>query len=333
MEEIKEIRTLLSSPKDIVIISHRNPDGDALGSSWALKYFLEKFHHSVKVIFPSEYPPIFSFVKDIENSIIYDFTPDKAIEAIKQAEIIYCLDFNGLDRVDKMGPIIAESRAKKILIDHHLDPEDFTDYMFSDPTASSTCELIFQFIEDLGELQHMDKRISETLFIGLITDTGSFKYSTNPRTYAVASRLKNYGADDYFIQDKIFNSLKEKNLKLLGHCLANRFELLPEYKTGIIHLTRKDYADFEIARGDTEGIVNYILMVQGIEVAAFITEQPTIVKLSLRSKGDISVQEIARNHFKGGGHKNASGGAAYAKLSDVIDKFKKVLPKYISEVT
>jgi len=333
MDEIKEIRALQSSPRDIVIISHRNPDGDALGSSWALKYFLEKFHHSVKVIFPSEYPPIFNFVEDIDKSIIYDFTPDRAIAAIEQAEIIYCLDFNGLDRVDKMGLLIAESKAKKILIDHHLDPEDFADFVFSDPTASSTCELIYQFIEDLEESHQIDKRISETLFIGLITDTGSFKYSTNPRTYSVASKLKSYGADDYYIQDKIFNSLKEKHLRLLGHCLANRFELLPEYNTGIIHLTRKDYADFEIARGDTEGIVNHILMVQGIEVAAFITEQPTIVKLSLRSKGDISVQEIARKHFRGGGHKNASGGAAYAKLSDVIDKFKRVLPDYINKAT
>lgn len=329
MEGIKEIKSLLGSPKDIVIISHRNPDGDALGSAWALKYFLDKFHHSSKVIFPSEYPPIFNFVKDIKDSIIYDFTQEKAIEAIKKAEIIFCLDFNGLDRIDKLGPYVEESKAKKILIDHHLDPEDFAHYILSDSSASSTCELIYQFIEELGETSKMDQSISEAIFIGLITDTGSFKYSTNPKTYQVASKLKSFGADDYYLQDKIFNSLKEKHLRLLGHCLANRFELIPEYKTGIIHLTRKDYADFEIARGDTEGIVNYILKLEGIEVAAFISEQPSIVKLSLRSKGDISVQEIARNHFRGGGHKNASGGAAYAKLQDVITKFKKVLPNYI----
>ena len=258
MTEIEEIKYLLKTPKEVVILSHRNPDGDAIGSSFALKYFLESFMHSVKVIFPSEYPPIFDFVHNIDQSIIYDFEQDKAIKTIVKAELIFCLDFNGLDRIDKMGDFVDKSGAKKFLIDHHLDPEPFADFQFSDTTASSTCELIYQFIEDLDEIRKLDKQISETLFIGLITDTGSFRYSTNPRTYKVASILKAFGADDYYIQDKINNSLNEKHLRLLGHCLANRLEVLSEYQTGIIHLNKQDYKDFDIQRGDTEGVVNYI---------------------------------------------------------------------------
>jgi len=328
-EEILKIKELLAFPKAISIITHRNPDGDALGSSLGLKHLLEKLNHSVKVILPSEYPLNFSFLKDIDDCMVFDLSHDECRAQIKQSDIVFCLDFNSLDRIDKLGLSVQESSAQKILIDHHLDPEPFADYVFSDIAASSTCELVHRFIYLIGEDSKFDPVIGQALFAGIITDTGSFKYGTNPYTYEAASDLKSRGVDDYGLQDKIYNSLTEKQLRLLGHALANRMEIIPEYGAGIIALTKKDYVDFEIQRGDTEGIVNYLLMISGINVAAFIREQPTIVKLSLRSKGDISVQEIARNHFNGGGHKNASGGAAYAKLDDIVQRFKSVLPKYI----
>jgi len=329
--EIQEIKALLATPRAITILTHRNPDGDALGSSLALKFFLEKFNHVAKVILPSEYPTNFAYLAGIEDCLVYDLTRDKAVEAIKSAEIIFCLDFNALDRIDRLGLVVDEASAKKILIDHHLDPEPFADFIFSDTTASSTCELIHRFIMDLGEGKRIDNNIGEALFTGLITDTGSFKYSTNATTYKVAADLKDRGVDDYTLQDNIFNTYTEKQLRLLGHALANRMEIIPEYRAGVVALTKQDYIDFDIQRGDTEGIVNYILMLDGIKVAAFIREQPTIVKLSLRSKGDISVQDMARKHFKGGGHKNASGGAAYAKLEDIVDRFKRVLPDYVEK--
>jgi len=327
--ELKEINDMIAFPKNVVIITHRNPDGDALGSSLGLRFFLEKFNHNIKVVLPSEYPSNFHFLPGVDDCLVFDLQPDATREAFKNADIIFCLDFNALDRVDKIGPAIDEARGKKILIDHHLDPEPFVDYTFSDTGASSTCEMIHRFIHDLGEGDKIDAQIGEALFTGLITDTGSFKYSTNPDTYGVAADLKKRGVDDYTLQDRIFNTLTEKQLKLLGHALVNRMEVIPELKTGIIALTKQDYLDYEIQRGDTEGIVNFILMMDGIKVAAFIREQPTIVKMSFRSKGDISVQALARDHFRGGGHKNASGGAAYAKLEDIIKRFKKVLPDYI----
>ncbi len=327
-----EIKQLLSIPKDITILTHRNPDGDALGSSLALLSYLEKGGHNVKVVLPSEYPRIFGYMPSIKKCLVYDLNRDKALEAIKKAEVIFCLDFNGLDRIDKMGLEVSESRAKKILIDHHLDPEPFADYVFSETTASSTCEMIYQFIVDLEDKDKIDVPIGECLMTGLITDTGSFKYSTNPRCYAVAAALKEIGVDDYTLNDRIYNTLTEKQLRLLGHCISNRLELIPEYSTGIIALTKDDYHNYKIGRGDTEGIVNYILMIDGIKVAAFLREQPTIVKMSFRSKGDISVADIARNHFNGGGHKNAAGGAAYAKLEDIVNRFKKELPNYVDKI-
>ncbi len=330
MEKIEDLKSQLSYPKDIVIISHRNPDGDAIGSSMAFRYFLEEYGHVVKVIYPSEYPVAFEFIKGIDQCIIFDSEPQKAALEIEKAEIIACLDFNALDRIDKLGPLVNNSKATKLLIDHHLDPEPFADFSLSETTASSTCELVYKFIQLLGEDRKINTFISELLFIGLITDTGSFKYSTNPYTYEVASELKKKGADDYKMQDLIHNTMTPKQVALLGHCLANRLELLPELTAGIITLTKQDYIDFDISRGDTEGIVNYVLMMKGMKVAAFITEQPTIVKLSLRSKGDISMQELARKYFNGGGHKNASGGAVYNKLENVVDKFKNVLPEFLN---
>jgi len=331
-EDILELQSYLSVPKDITIIAHRNPDGDALGSAIGLRLYLEKKGHFVKVVMPSESPKIFSYLPNFYDVIVFDLKHDVAREALSSADCIFCLDFNGLDRVDKLGVTIQNSNAKKVMIDHHLDPEPFVDHMFSDIDASSTCELVYNFIEDMGDADKIDEAIGQCLFTGLITDTGSFKYNTRPRTYVVASKLKEVGVDDYVLNDTINNSLKPKNLFLLGHCLANRMEIMDEYGAGLIYLTKDDYANFDIQRGDTEGIVNYMLMIKSVKVAAFITQQPSIVKISLRSKGDISVQEIASKYFNGGGHKNASGGALYTSLKDMITKFKSVIPDHLPKV-
>lgn len=332
MTEIESIKTKLMISTDIAIIAHRNPDGDALGSSIALQLLLEKLHHQVKVVMPSEHPNNFNFLPRVDDIIVFDQEHDKAREALTKANIIFCLDFNGLDRVDKLGITIEDSKAFKVMIDHHIDPEPFVDCMISDSSASSTCEMVYDFITDLGHNDKIDPIIGECLMTGIITDTGSFKYNTNPHVYQISGELKAKGVDDYRLNDLIYNTMTEKQLRILGHCFSQRFEVVPEYQTGIIALTKEDFATFDIQRGDTEGIVNYVLMMKGINMAAFIREQPSIVKLSLRSKGDISVQELSRKHFKGGGHKNASGGAAYMKLEDVVNKLKRVLPEFIKKV-
>ncbi len=330
MENITELKALLNIPKDIVIVTHRNPDGDAIGSSLALMHFLQYNGHQVKVIAPSEYPDFLLWMPGAEKVLIYDNDPEDAQKAINEAQMVFCLDFNALDRIDKVGDLIdaRKKQLKLVMIDHHLFPDPFCDFMLSDTTASSTCELIYDFIKLLGAEADLDKTIGECIFTGILTDTGSFKYSTSPKLFRIVAELIDHGVDDYLLQDLIFNSMEEKQLRLLGHCLHNRMEILPEYSTGIITLTKEDYGTFDIQRGDTEGIVNFLLKLKKVKMAAFITEQPTIVKLSLRSKGDIDVQDIARKHFKGGGHKNAAGGSSFQTLKSTIRRFKAVLPNY-----
>ena len=330
MIEIQELQKRLATPKPIAIITHRNPDGDAIGSSLAMKFFLEKYGHTCKVILPSEYPVIFEYMPRIHEAIIYDQEKNKAIDALAEAEIIFCLDFNGLDRVDTLGPYVQDAKAFKALIDHHIDPEPFADYYMSDTSASSTCELVYRFINELDEIKKMDLDIATCLFTGLITDTGSFTYATNPNVFRVAADLKEMGVDDYSLNDYIFNSWTERQLKILGHSLRNRMTIYKELSAGVIYLDKQDYRKYQISRGDTEGVVNYILKIKGMKVAAFIREMPAgDIRLSLRSKGDISVQELAREYFNGGGHKNASGGSSDKSLQDTIEKFVSILPYYL----
>ncbi|MCH2082989.1 MAG: bifunctional oligoribonuclease/PAP phosphatase NrnA [Saprospiraceae bacterium] len=332
MENLQELKSFLSQARDIIITTHRNPDGDAIGSSLGLYHYLEDRGHSVKIISPSEYPDFLAWMPEVEKIMIYDIEPEESEKAIQKAEIIFCLDFNALDRIDKVGEIIDKHNCLKVMIDHHLYPENFVDYIISDTTASSTCEMVFDFIVDLGHKHFLNHKIGDCLFTGILTDTGSFKYSTSAKLFRIVADLLDLGVDDYMLQDLIFNSMKEKQLRLLGHCLYNRMEILPEYGTGIIYLTKEDYSTYNIKRGDTEGIVNFLLKINGIKMAAFIMEQPTIVKISLRSKGDFSVQEIAKRHFKGGGHKNASGGASFQGLNATLKKFKELLPRYKSHL-
>jgi phosphoesterase RecJ-like protein len=332
MENIQELKSLLSSPKEIVIVTHRNPDGDAIGSSLALLHFLKKLGHHSTIICPSEYPGFLEWMEGIFDVIIFDSDQDRTREIIEKANFVFCLDFNSMDRIDKVGEQILALKAPIVMIDHHLEPESFANFILSDPTASSTSELIFDFIHQLSYQEHLDTTIGECIFTGILTDTGAFKYATSPKLFRIVAALLELGVDDFALQDMIFNSLNEKHLRLLGHCLYNRMEILPEYQTGIITLTKEDYAAFDIQRGDTEGIVNYILKLQGIKFAAFITEQPTIVKISLRSRGNFSVQEIAQKHFKGGGHRNAAGGASFIGLKATMRKFRELLPLYAEQL-
>jgi len=328
MENINELKTILSIPRNIVITTHRNPDGDAIGSSLGLYHFLNEFGHTVRIIVPSEFPEFLNWLPHSDRILVYDIDPNEPEELLQRADIIFCLDYNSLERVDKMGEIIAPLKCTKVLIDHHLYPENFADFVLSDITASSTSELIYDFVVELGEEKIIDTTIGECLFTGILTDTGSFKYATSSKLFYLAGKLLALGVDDAKLQDLIFNSLSEKNLRLLGHVLHNRMEILDEYETGIITLTKEDYEDFDIQRGDTEGLVNYLLKLKNIKVAVFIHEQPKITKISLRSKGDFSVEEIARDHFKGGGHRNASGGFSYIGLRPTVKKFKSILPEY-----
>ena len=334
MENLEQLKAILAVPKNIVITSHRNPDGDAIGSSLGLYLYLNKLGHTSRVIFPSEYPDFVAWMPDADKILIHDIDPEESDELVKNADVIFCLDYNSLDRIDKLGESIEKSKdAILVMIDHHLYPDLRAEFQISETSASSTSELIYDFMNMMGDLVHLDVPIGECLMAGIMTDTGSFKYSTSSKLFKIVANLLDRGVDDVKLQDLLFNSLNEKYLRLLGHCLNNRMEIIDEYQTGIITLNRNDYDRFDIQRGDTEGIVNYLLKLKNVRFAAFITEQPTIVKLSLRSKGDLSVQEIAKKHFKGGGHKNASGGSSFSGLKNTVNKLKQILPEYKEQLT
>ncbi len=320
------LRQLIRQPSHVVIVTHKNPDGDALGSTLALSAVLNKLLHNVTVVLPNDFPPVFNFLTGIDKVIIGEMTPEEAVNAFERADIIFCLDFNALDRIDRFGLDVMASRAIKVLIDHHIDPEPFADYSISKPEASSTSELIYDFLVDMGLEKYIDISIAEALYTGILMDTGSFRYATNPRVFEISAALKRIGMDDYMLQIRLFNSMTEKQLKLLGHCLANRLEMISEYQAGIIWLDKDDYKQWSIGRGDTEGIVNYILMVRNMKLAVFITEQQNVTKLSFRSKGNINVQEICHNYFNGGGHRNASGGQIKASIEETIAKVKEIIP-------
>ncbi|MCO6461471.1 MAG: DHH family phosphoesterase [Saprospiraceae bacterium] len=333
MQEVKDLLQLLGEPCNVVITSHRNPDGDAVGSCLALKYILEKKFFNVKVALPSEFPDVLAWMTDADDILVYDREKERVIEAIEKADIVFCLDFNTLSRIDKMGEAIAASSAKIVMIDHHLYPDNFAHILISDPEGvSSTCELLFVVFKEAGWLNILPSESLDALLVGLITDTGSFKFSIRTKTLSHASEIVALGGDIEKVQDRLNNHQSEKWLKLLGHCLSKRMIIYPEKKAGLIYLTKKDYIDFNILRGDTEGIVNYLLQLDVVHVAGFITEQPTIIKVSLRSKGNFSVQQMASEYYKGGGHKNASGGSFYGSLKQAISLFEEAIDKYKVEI-
>ncbi|CAH1000527.1 Bifunctional oligoribonuclease and PAP phosphatase NrnA [Neolewinella maritima] len=329
---IEEARHLLATPQEIVIFSHRNPDGDAVGSSLGLLHYLRGRGHDVTILLPSNYPEFLGFLPEVEQIVIYDDQTEQAEARIASATLFFLLDFNSFDRVDKMADSMKDDARPRIMIDHHLDPQPIAAPIFSRPERSSTCEMVYEFIDELGDANRVNSTISDCLYAGILTDTGGFKYSTTPLLFRTAARLLEAGTDAYKVADHVWNNMSEKQLRLLGHCLANRMELLPEYRTGLIYLTKEDYEHFDIQRGDTEGVVNYILRMPEMMIAAFIHEQPTIVKLSLRSKGEMDVQQICKALFRGGGHRNAAGGASFAPLGSTINRFKKALPRYAEEI-
>ena len=327
--ELNQLKTFLSEPRKVVITTHKGPDGDAMGSSLALYNYLLKKGHSVHVITPNDYPSFLKWMKGEEYVIEYCFHEEKAKKITESAELIFCLDFNTLSRIDTYAPIVERSNALKVLIDHHQQPDTF-DFNFSDASASSTAQLIFEFLELLDDTEEIDQDIAECLYAGIMTDTGNFRFnSVCSKTHQVVSFLIEKGARNDWVYDKIHDNNSVNRLKLLGYCLSEKMEVLSDLGVSIITLTQKELQRFNFKKGDTEGVVNYALSIEGVNVAAFMVERDGIIKISFRSKGDISVNQLARDHFNGGGHINAAGGSA-STMQEAIIKFKRNISNYIN---
>lgn len=331
-QDISNIKQLLSVSKKIVIVPHKNPDGDAIGSTLGLYHYLLKGNHKVTVITPNDYP---SFLKWIpgEKSILKHDSQTKACDAlINDADIIFTLDFNAFHRTGNMESILSESTAIKIMIDHHQAPDTYATYMFSDVSMSSTCEMVYHFIDMLDDLNLLDTNISTCLYVGIMTDTGSFRFSsTSSKTHQIIAHLIENGANNAHIHNNVYDTNTYKSLQLLGCALTN-LKVIPEYRTAYITLSQEELNSFDYKKGDTEGIVNYGLSLENVVLAAIFIEdkQEGIIKISLRSKGPFSVNDMSRAHFEGGGHINAAGGKSNLSLHDTVEKFISILPSYNS---
>lgn len=329
------VEKTLSSPKQIVITTHHKPDGDALGSALAMYHWLKPKGHNVRVIVPSDFPNFLDWMPGRDEISIYPADREGNNQFIADAEVIFCLDFNALSRIHLMEDTVAASSALKIMIDHHLDPQGFDDYRHWDSKASATAELVYDFIANtMGEPETITSKMADCLYTGIMTDTGSFRYSnTSSDVHRTVADLIDRGARHWKIHEYIFNSATENRLKFLGYCLLHRLEVLPEFNTAFFSVSTDDLARFNVGTGDTEGLVNYALSLNGIRLAALIIDRVELVKLSLRSLGDFPCNEVCREHFNGGGHRNASGGNSSLSLEETVTHFKSILPIYKERLT
>jgi len=334
-EAIVALKKLLNSPKNIVIISHKNPDGDAIGSSLALGLYLKAKHHNISVIMPNDFPEFLKWMPDSDSILIYDYKTKICDEKIAAADLIFTLDFNALSRVDTMQHVLENAKADFVMIDHHQEPDDYARFTYSDTSICATAQMVFHFIEKMGDIHLLNKDIAENLYTGIMTDTGSFRFrSTTSTTHRVVAQLIDLGVDNAKVHQNVFDANSAQRMQLLGVALQN-LNILPEYKTAYITLSQEELDAHSHKKGDTEGFVNYALSVKDVVFAVIFIEhkEEGIVKMSLRSTGDFSVNEFAKKHFNGGGHKNASGGRSELSLEETVSQFIRILQDYKTQLT
>jgi phosphoesterase RecJ-like protein len=324
MQPITKIIPLLKEPKTIVIVMHQKPDADAMGSCLGLYHVLIALGHTVAVISPTNWAEWLSWMPGAESVIDYELNTPKSNELLEGADWIFCLDFNVLHRTRKMTEPIGKAPGVRILIDHHQQPQkEVFAYGMSDTSKSSASEMVFDFIESAGQADKINQAVAECLYAGVMTDTGSFRFSSaSASVHRMVAVLKDTGLDHSKVHENLFDNFLENRLRFIGHALINRMEVMYEYNTALITIPWKDLVKFQIRTGDTEGLVNYGLTIQGIKFAALIIDRDEEIKCSFRSKGGFDVNQFARNYFEGGGHRNAAGGHSSETLDETIQRFR-----------
>ena len=335
-KNIAVLKELLVGEKNIVIIPHTNPDGDAIGSSLALMHVLNKLQHKAEIVSPNEPPYFLKWTPGFDKIIYFDNDKKVCLSKIQNAEIIFTLDFNDLNRIGEMKDIVNSSNARIVMIDHHQNPKDYTDIVFSEPSTGSTCELLYEIIIQMGYEKIINSRIASCLYLGIMTDTGSFQYSNvSHRTHEIVSKLISNEINQSEIHNKVYNDSSISRLKVLGSALKNLHQI-KELNTAYMFLKRENLKELDFKKGDSEGIVNYGLSLKNIIFSViFIEDMEDInkVKISFRSQGNFSCNEFANDHFNGGGHINAAGGIHNGPIQETINKFKKVINKYKNKLT
>tara|TARA_A100001015_G_scaffold280424_1_gene342621 strand:+ start:122 stop:1135 length:1014 start_codon:yes stop_codon:yes gene_type:complete len=324
MRPITDLIPVLNDFKKIIITTHANPDADALGSSLGLFHFLKARGHEVQIITPTDYPNFISWLPGNDQVLEFNSTnKDLVLEMIQSYALIFCLDFSDLKRVNGLADAVATSPALKVMIDHHLEPENFDDYRLWDVSAAATAELIYDFIISFDEKKAITADIANCLYAGIMTDTGSFRYgNTTSKVHRTVAELIDLGANVNKVSRSIYDTNTINRLRFIGFSLLEKLIVDPKNNIAYFSISEKDIQQFDLKKGDTEGLVNYALSIQGIIMATIIKEDHGEVKLSFRSTGDFAVNKFASDHFEGGGHKNASGGISYLSLEATIEKFK-----------
>ena len=327
-KEFSEIKGLLSQPKNHVIIPHRNPDGDAMGSSLALYEYLVNKGHEAVVLAPTSYPDFLKWMPNNDKVVIFEYNEKKGKELLDKADVIFFMDFNALDRIENIKPYILENKkAVKIMIDHHQQPEDFPDYTFSDTSICATSQMLYHFFENIDEVDAINANMATCIYTGILTDTGSFRFpSTTAITHKITADLIERGAVNHQIHSNVFDGNSQARMKLMGVAL-NNMHVLEDSRSAYITISRKELQENNFKKGDTEGFVNLSLSINGINVAAIFIEdlENDYIKVSLRSKGKFSVNQLSRDHFNGGGHINAAGGRLDTSIEEAVELFKNVV--------
>ena len=320
---------LIQSPKRIVLACHVNPDGDAIGSVLAMSEFLRGYGHEAKMVVANDFPDFLHWMPGAEAFLVFEKDPEACKNAIADSECIIMMDFNNLSRGGILHNEIGKTRCPRVLIDHHRDPDESQFYcLYSDTCVSSASEIATEIILHYGK-EHLNESIATNLLVGIMTDTGAFAHSIyHPRTFELVSLLVEKSMPYNLIHQMVYDTVSENRLRLLGFSINDRMELLDDFSTAIIALSKSDLARFDYHVGDTEGIVNYPLSMKKMKMSVLVTEREDQIRLSFRSKGDFSVHELANKHFKGGGHTNAAGGTLDCSLEEAIAKLKSVLPLY-----
>ncbi|MBV9963587.1 MAG: bifunctional oligoribonuclease/PAP phosphatase NrnA [Parafilimonas sp.] len=330
MQPVPHLYPLLESRRNIVITMHQKPDGDAMGAALGLYHFLVSIGNEVTVISPTNWAKFLNWMPGCKFVIDYEVNTQKSIELLNSADILFCLDFNSMHRTKKMETPLLGIKCVKVLIDHHEQPaEEHFDYGVSNILKSSTCEMVYDFIVQSPFADKLNLEMAACLYTGIMTDTGSFRFAvTSAETHKAVAHLKELGLDHSIIHENIYDNFLESRLRFIGNALLNRLEVLYEYNTALMAISRRDLLKYEIQTGDTEGLVNYLLTIEGIKLGALLIDRTEERKWSFRSKGDFDVNELARKHFEGGGHKNAAGGRSSEALEDELKRFKEVIKKY-----
>ncbi|MBA4198189.1 MAG: DHH family phosphoesterase [Chitinophaga sp.] len=330
MKAISEFYPLLNQPKNVVITTHQKPDGDAMGSSLALYHFLIQFGHNVTVISPTNWANFLQWMPDVNKVIDFEAHQHKAQTLTEHADIIFCLDFNVLHRTKHFAKIIEQAKAERILIDHHEQPQvEAFAYGISNIYKSSTCEMVYDFIIDSENADKLNLNIAQCLYTGVMTDTGSFRFPiTSASVHKMVAHLKELGLQHTVIHENIYDNFLENRLRFTGFVLLHRMDVLYEYNAALMSISKQDLLKFNIKTGDTEGLVNYLLTIEGIKFAAIVIDRDEERKWSFRSKGNFDVNTFARKHFEGGGHFNAAGGRSSDTLEKTTAKFYEVIKEY-----